>query len=214
MRRHVHSPRATSVALVAPFALGALVALAASTSFESPARADQPAPVETKKKVTADKSADYVRVFGSHTKANSNDPVSVVFTKFSVRKVRFKSRKIVGSKAELVIDVTSLSSGNTKRDAHLKSKDLIDVEKRNQAVVSIVIKKRLENPRIYAATATVKLGTITKKWQVRLELLSTDKKAGTRFKVRHEFTRSDFGIGGAGGAVAEKLIAEAVLTIK
>ena len=179
----------------------AFIALASSASAQA-------GPAEKKALVA---TPDYVKVYATHTKANPKDPVPVTFSTFQLRNVRFNPRNLVGGKAELVIDMNSLSSGNKKRDTHLKSPDFIDVKKRNQAVVTVFVKKRLKRGA-YKAMASVTLGKNVQKWPVTLEVISSDKKS-VRVKVRHEFNRADFAVGKKDGPVTEKLIAEALLTL-
>ena len=187
--------------------VGAMVALT-FIGLASSVSSAQAGPTEKKALTT---TADYIKIYATHTKANPKDPVAVSFSKFQLRKVRFNPKNLVGGRAELVIDMNSLNSGNQKRDTHLKSPDFIDAKTRSQAVVAVVVKKRI-NRTSYRATALVTLGKNVQKWPVTLDVISSDKKS-VKLMVRYEFNRADFAVGKKDGPVNEKLVAEALLTL-
>jgi polyisoprenoid-binding protein YceI len=160
---------------------------------------------------------DSIVVLGSHSEPKPGDPVKVEFTKFKVVKAAFDPKKIVGGKATIEIDATSLKTDSDKRDAHLQSPDFIDTSKFATITVDIGnVKKKAD--KTYSADATVKFRALTKKYPVTFDVVEqTDDSI--RIKGEAKFSRLDFKVGKASkdpkeAPVANELAIQMLLTLK
>jgi len=185
-------------------------ALAATLLAAAPARAGEPKAVPD-----SDKS-DYMIVYASHAEPKPSDPVSLRFGKLKVSKVKFAKpikSGVEGASAEFEIDLASLKSDSTKRDAHIKSPDYLNVAKFTTAVVVV------ENPRHtgggnYRAPAKVTFRGKTYDWEVFFKVVET-LPDGVRIRGEHRFTRKDVGVGKeAGDSVGQDLLVRLQLTLK
>jgi polyisoprenoid-binding protein YceI len=159
---------------------------------------------------------DSIVVLGAHTEPKPNDPVKVEFTKFKVVKATFDPKKIVGGKATIEIDATSLKTDSDKRDAHLQSPDFIDTSKFATITVDIAnVKKKAD--KTYGADATVKFRGVTKKYPVTFDVVD-QKDDSVRIKGEYKFSRLDFKVGKAStdpkvAPVANDLTVQMLLTL-
>lgn len=165
-------------------------------------------------------TADWIKVHATHVEKNEKDPVEVKFEKFKVTKATFDPKKIEGGTATIEIDLTSLKSGDTKRDEHLAMPDYLDVKKFATAVVEIGnVKKKDE--KNYTADAKVKFHGIDKKYPVTFEVVEA-KDDWIRVKGEHTFKRLDFKVGKKPGkdqkkgedSVADEMTVKLQLTLK
>lgn len=167
--------------------------------------------------LAADPEPDSIVVLAKHTEAKPDDPVQVRFEKFKVVKATFDPKKVVGGKATIEIDATSLKTGADKRDGHLQSPDFLDTAKFATITVNIdKVKKKAENK--FSAEATVKFRGATKKYPVTFEVVDTQADS-IRIKAEAPFTRSDFKVGKVSkdpkeAPAANELTIQMALTLK
>jgi len=168
----------------------------------------------------AEDTADWIKVMATHVEKQPTDPVEVKFEKFKVVKANFDPKKIEGGTATIEIDLTSLKSGDDKRDEHLATPDYLDVKKFATAVVEIGnVKKKDE--KTYTADAKVKFHGVDKKYPVTFEVVEA-KDDWIRIKGEHTFKRLDFKVGKKPGkdqkkgddGVADEMTVKMQLTLK
>jgi polyisoprenoid-binding protein YceI len=165
-------------------------------------------------------TADWIKVHATHFEKKEGDPVEVKFDKFKVTKANFDPKKIEGGTATIEIDLTSLKSGDTKRDEHLATPDYIDVKKFATAVVEIGNVKKKDDKN-FTADAKVKFHGVDKKYPVTFEVVEA-KDDWIRVKGEHTFKRLDFKVGKKPGkdqkkgedGVADELTVKMQLTLK
>ena len=168
----------------------------------------------------AEDNADWITVEANHFEKKDGDPVKVKFDKFKVTKADFDPKKIEGGTATLEIDLTSLKSGDTKRDEHLATPDYIDVKKFATAVVEIGNVKKKDDKN-FTADAKVKFHGVDKKYPVTFEVVEA-KDDWIRVKGEHTFKRLDFKVGKKPGkdqkkgedGVADEMTVKMQLTLK
>ena len=141
----------------------------------------------------SDPSADYVHVLGHHNPAKPTDPVVIDIPKFQVVKAAFDPKKIEGGTAELTLDLSSLTSGSTKRDKHLSSPDYLDVAKFATVTIDLDNVKK-SGDRTYTADADIQIHGIEKKLPVTFDVIDT-LPDGIRIHAKQGWKRSDFAIG-------------------
>ena len=168
----------------------------------------------------ADENADWIKVYATHFEKKEGDPVEVKFEKFKVTKASFDPKKIEGGTATIEIDLSSLKSGDDKRDEHLKNPDYLEVSKFATATVDIVNVKKKDDKN-YTADAKVKFHGVDKKYPVAFEVVEA-KDDWIRVKGEHTFKRLDFKVGKKPGkdhakgddGVADELTVKLQLTLK
>jgi polyisoprenoid-binding protein YceI len=167
-----------------------------------------------------EETADWIKVHATHFEKKEGDPVEVKFDKFKVTKATFDPKKIEGGTATIEIDLTSLKSGDTKRDEHLATPDYLDVKQFATAVVEIDnVKKKDE--KNFTADAKVKFHGVDKKYPVTFEVVEA-KDDWIRVKGEHTFKRLDFKVGKKAGkdqkkgedGVADEMTVKMQLTLK
>jgi polyisoprenoid-binding protein YceI len=165
-------------------------------------------------------TADWIKVHATHFEKKEGDPVEVKFEKFKVTKATFDPKKIEGGTATIEIDLTSVKSGDSKRDEHLATPDYLDVKKFATAVVEIGnVKKKDE--KNFTADAKVKFHGVDKKYPVTFEVVEA-KDDWIRVKGEHTFKRLDFKVGKKPGkdqkkgedGVADEMTVKLQLTLK
>ena len=169
-------------------------------------------PVQTPPSEIAD--GDYIKVIAMHEPKKEGDPVVVEFSSFSVTDMAFDPNALVGGTATLEIDLGSLSSGSSDRDAHLKTPDFLNVPKMPTAVVKVKVDKK--NGKKYMGTATVNAHGEKAQWPISFEVVK-QMDDGVVVKASHEFKRSDLKVGAPPSkdmTVADKLILEMQLTLQ
>jgi polyisoprenoid-binding protein YceI len=189
------------------------------TPTPDPGAAATPTPDPAAAAPTED-NADWIRVYATHFTKNENDPVEVKFEKFQVTKATFDPQKIEGGTATIEIDLSSLKSGDEKRDGHLKTPDYIDVSKFATAIVEINNVKKKDD-KTYTADAHVKFHGVDKKYPVTFEVVEAQDD-WIRVKGEHTFKRLDFKVGKKAGpdpkkgddGVADELTIKMQLTLK
>lgn len=161
-----------------------------------------------------DPNADHVLVRGHHVPPKDSDPVVLTIPKFKVVKASFDPAKIEGGTAELELDLSSLTSGLAKRDAHLTGPDMLDVAKFATADIKIDNVKKTGD-KTYSADATVNVHGVEKKLPVTFDVLDTTADS-IRIKGTAKFVRFDYGIGkqGDGVPIADDQEIEIQLTLK
>lgn len=158
-----------------------------------------------------DDKADKLVATIDHTDA-AKGPVDVTFG-VKVVKADFDPAKIEGGTATLELDIGSLSTGNPKRDDHLKSGDYFDAAK--FAVGTIEISNVKKSDAGFTADAKVKVRDIEKTYPVTFEVVETLADGSIRVKGERTFSRNDFGIGKAeGDSAAVDVTAKLQLTLK
>lgn len=182
------------------------------------AAAPTPAPTPTPEPAAAD-TADWIKVYASHTVPKEGDPVEVRFERFKVVKAAFDPKTIEGGKATIEIDLTSLKTGDDKRDGHVSSPDYLDAGKFATATVDVDNVKK-QGDKQYAADATVKFRGVEKKYPMTFEVVDA-KDDWIRIKSELPFKRLDFKVGKKpdadpkkGDCVADELTAKLQLTLK
>jgi polyisoprenoid-binding protein YceI len=182
------------------------------TPTPDPAAAKTPA-------MPAEDTADWIKVHATHFEKKDTDPVEVKFEKFKVTKATFDPKKIEGGTATIEIDLTSLKSGDDKRDQHLATPDYIDVKKFATAVIEISNVKKKDDKN-YTADAKVKFHGVDKKYPVTFEVVEA-KDDWIRIKGEHTFKRLDFKVGKKPGkdqkkddGVADEMTVKMQLTLK
>jgi polyisoprenoid-binding protein YceI len=159
----------------------------------------------------ADDKADKLVATIDHTEA-AKGPVDVTFG-IKVVKADFDPAKIEGGTATLELDIGSLSTGNPKRDDHLKSGDYFDATK--FAVGTIEISNVKKADAGFTADAKVKVRDMEKTYPVTFEVVETLPDGSIRVKGERTFSRNDFGIGKAeGDSAATDVTAKLQLTLK
>ena len=162
-------------------------------------------------------AADSIVVLAKHSPAKPTDPVQVHFERFQVTKATFDPKKVEGGKATIEIDVTSLKTGDPKRDTHLGTADYLDTAKFPRIIVDIdKVKKKAD--RTFAAEATVKFRDVTKTYPVTFDVIET-KGDSIRIKSELAFSRLDFKVGKdpkeeKGGGVDASVTIQLQLTLK
>ena len=146
-----------------------------------------------------DPKADFIRVRVSHNPPKDGDPVEVGFGKFSVTSVSMPdTNKLVGAKAEVEIDLTSLTSGIVKRDEHLKSPDYLEAGVFHKGTIKISDVKKADGENSYTAKVAIDVHGVKKVMTVAFETVEVTDE-GIRAAGEHTFKRSDFGVGKAEG---------------
>jgi polyisoprenoid-binding protein YceI len=162
-------------------------------------------------------TADSIVVLAKHSPAKPTDPVQVRFEKFQVTKAAFDPKKIEGGKATIEIDVTSLNTGDGKRNAHLSTPDYLDIAKFPKIAIDIdKVKKKAD--KTFTAEATVKFRDVAKKYPVTFDVIET-KADSIRIKSEVAFSRLDFKVGKEpkddnGGGIDTSLTIQLQLTLK
>lgn len=162
-------------------------------------------------------ASDSIVVLARHSPAKPTDPVQIHFERFQVTKATFDPRRIAGGKATIEIDVTSLKTGDGKRDTHLSTADYLDTSKFPKIVVDIdKVKKKAD--KTFTAEATVKFRDVTRKYPVTFDVLET-RSDSIRIKSELAFSRLDFKIGKEpgddnGGGVDPSLSIQLQLTLR
>jgi polyisoprenoid-binding protein YceI len=170
----------------------ALLFLSTLTLAACKKTADQPAPA------AKPAEPDRVEVLARHLPAAgsadlASDPVVVHFDKFTVTKASFDPKNLEGGTATIVLDPTSIKTGNEERDGDLKSVEFFDVAKFATITVDVAhVKKQTDSK--YTADATVGCHGVTKTYPVTFEVLSTTADS-VQIKGEHAFSRLDFSIG-------------------
>ena len=149
-----------------------------------------------------------------------SDPVVVHFDKITVTKASFDPKKIEGGTATIEIDLTSLKTGEAKRDDHLATPDYLDSKKFATATVDIGNVKKKGDDKHFTADAKVKLHGVEKKFPVTFEVVEA-KDDWIRIKGEHTFKRLDFKVGKKPGpdpkkddGVADEMTVKLQLTLK
>ncbi len=102
---------------------------------------------------------------------------------------------IVGSRAAITIDMTSVKSDSDKLTGHLRSPDFFDVEQFPTAKFRIIEMKKVEGDR-YKVAGELDLHGVTK--GIAFEATITADAAAVRAKSEFSINRKDFGIVYAG----------------
>jgi polyisoprenoid-binding protein YceI len=165
-------------------------------------------------------TADWIKVMATHVEKKEGDPVEVKFEKFKVVKANFDPKKIEGGTATIEIDVTSLKTGEAKRDEHLATPDYLDTKKFATATVDIGNVKKVDDKN-YTAEAKVKLHGVEKKVPVKFEVVDA-KDDWIRIKGEQTIKRLDFKVGKKPGpdmkkgddGVADEMMVKMQLTLK
>jgi polyisoprenoid-binding protein YceI len=164
-----------------------------------------------------DPNADFIEVHAEHAKKKPDDPVKVRFAKWTVKKATFDPKKIEGGTATIEVDLTSLSTGSTQRDDHLKTKDYLDVAAPGLGTMTITVAdvKKKGDDKHFTANATVKLHGAEKKLPVEFEVVDA-KDDWIKVKGESKVKRSDFKIGKTtpDESVAEEMTFKLQLTLK
>jgi polyisoprenoid-binding protein YceI len=167
----------------------------------------------------AEDTSDWITVYATHVEKKPTDPVEVKFEKFKVVKAKFDPKKIEGGTATIEIDLTSLKTGEAKRDEHLQTPDYLDAKKYATATVDISNVKKKDDKH-YTADAKVKVHNIEKKFPVTFEVVDA-KDDWVRIKGEHTFHRLDFKVGKKPGpdqkkddGVADEMTVKMQLTLK
>jgi polyisoprenoid-binding protein YceI len=167
-----------------------------------------------------DDTADWITVQANHFEKKEGDPVAVKFEKFKVVKASFDPKKIEGGTAQLEIDLTSLKTGDVKRDEHVNTPDYLDTAKFATATVDIGNVKKKDD-KTYTADAKVKVHGVEKKLPVTFEVVDA-KDDWVRIKGEAAFKRLDFKVGKKPGpdmkkgddGVADDMTVKLQLTLK
>lgn len=195
-------------------AAGSAGAMAGSADGSAAGSAAAVAPTPT------EETADWIKVHATHFEKKEGDPVEVKFDKFKVTKASFDPKKIEGGTATIEIDLTSLKSGDEKRDEHLATPDYLDVKKFATAVIEIGNVKKKDDTH-FTADAKVKFHGVDKKYPVAFEVAEATEDS-IRIKGEHTFKRLDFKVGKKPGkdqkkgedGVADELTVKLQLTLK
>ena len=184
------------------------------------APAPTPAPPPAPPAPAMDEKADWIAVYANHVEKKPTDPVEVKFEKFKVVKATFDPKKIEGGTATIEIDLTSLKTGEAKRDDHLATPDYLDSKKFATATVDIGNVKKKGDDKHFTADAKVKLHGVEKKFPVTFEVVEA-KDDWIRIKGEHTFKRLDFKVGKKPGpdpkkddGVADEMTVKLQLTLK
>jgi len=165
-------------------------------------------------------TADWITVQANHFEKKDNDPVQVKFEKFKVVKANFDPKKIEGGTAQLEIDLTSIKTGDAKRDEHVNTPDYLDTAKFATATVDIGNVKKKDD-KTYTAEAKVKVHGVEKKLPATFEVVEA-KDDWIRIKGEAAFKRLDFKVGKKPGpdhkkgddGVADDMTVKLQLTLK
>jgi polyisoprenoid-binding protein YceI len=165
-------------------------------------------------------TADWITVQANHFEKKDTDPVAVKFEKFKVVKANFDPKKIEGGTAQLEIDLTSLKTGDAKRDEHVNTPDYLDTAKFATATVDISNVKKKDD-KTYTADAKVKVHGVEKKLPVTFEVVEA-KDDWIRVKGEASIKRLDFKVGKKPGpdhkkgddGVADDMTVKLQLTLK
>jgi len=128
-----------------------------------------------------------------HAEKKPDDPVAVRFSGVKVVKADFDPANLEGGVATIEVDLTSLSSGSDKRDAHLATADYIDTAKFATLTIDIANVKKKDD-KTFSADAKVKLRDIEKTYPVTFEVVDA-KDDWIKVKGEHTFPRLDFKVG-------------------
>jgi polyisoprenoid-binding protein YceI len=156
---------------------------------------------------------DYVRILGHHDPAKPTDPVVIQIQRFRLVKAKFDPDDLTGGTADLELDLSSLDSGSAKRDKHLRSADMLDVDDFATAKIHVDNVKKAGNAS-YTADATVDVHGLTRKIPVTFDVLGPTSN-GLRVKGTASFDRFDFAIGSRddGVPIADRQDIEIELTL-
>ena len=164
-------------------------------------------------------TSDWVAVYATHVEKQPTDPVEVKFDKVKVVKANFDPKKIEGGTAQLEVDLTSLKSGDPKRDGHLGTPDYLDSAKFGTATIDISNVKKKDD-KTYTADAKVKAHGVEKKLPVTFEVVE-QKDDWVRVKGEAPIKRLDFKVGKKPGpdkkkddGVADEMTVKLQVTLK
>lgn len=177
----------------------------------------EPPPAPEPAAPAATPSGDSVKFIGSHQPAKDGDPVVVTPAGVKVVKADFKDPKdLTGGTAELEIDLTTLTSGNTTRDEDLMKK-YFEVDKFGKATVVVKDVKKGKAEGSYTASADVDVHGVKKTLPVEFQVTEV-LPDGVKVKGSHKLNRLDFKVGtpnGEGGnPTANDVTVELELTVK
>jgi len=138
---------------------------------------------------------DYLRVVVPHHDP-TKPPVTAEFKTYKLVEANIDLTKLETAKAVIEVDVTSVATGNEKRDTHVKSKDFLDIGKFAKATLTVDRLKAVENtPDAYDATATLDLHGVKKEVAVQFKVV--EKKADGALVIEGEvkgLARADWGM--------------------
>ncbi|MDX1960556.1 MAG: YceI family protein [Leptospiraceae bacterium] len=109
------------------------------------------------------------------------------FTKISIKNIDLKTGKAI-----VEVDPSSIDTGNSMRDSHLKSDDFFHVEKFSRANFEFIGLSPTDDPSVFNARGKLTIRGITKDY----EFLVTKKASEELFEIEGGFSvnRKDFGI--------------------
>ncbi len=169
-------------------------------------------PITDASLVDAARTSDYFRVEVWHTEPKASDPVVVSFPSLRVKSASFDPGNLEGASAELIVDLTALSSGSKKRDKHLRDPDFFDTDKHPLATIKISGVKR-KSEAIYQALADVEVHGEEQHWPVTFTLVDSTETSVT-IEATHKFDRNDFKVGDANtDSIAGPVEAEVRVTL-
>ncbi len=138
---------------------------------------------------------DFVRVVVNHHDATKG-LVTAEFKTFKVVEANIDLTKLDTAKAVIEVDATSVATGNADRDTHVKSPDLLEVDKFAKVTITVDrIKPVADMVDTYDATGTLDLHGIKKEVPVQFKVV--EKKADGAIVVEGEvkdLPRADWGI--------------------
>lgn len=98
------------------------------------------------------------------------------------------------SSVALVVDLTSVDTGNDARDRHLRSADFLDVERYPTATIRIT-GVEMDEAQHFTASVQLELHGQSKTFPMRFAVVD---RAARRIAGQITLKRSDFGVGGSG----------------
>jgi polyisoprenoid-binding protein YceI len=153
--------------------------------------ADAPAPATVA-------STDRIEVLAKHLPTAGQadmdaDPVVVRFEKFAITKAHFDPKNLEGGTATIVLDLTSLESGDTERDDDLKSAKFLDIAKLSTITIDVANVRKQADAK-YTAEATVTCHGMTKVYPIKFAATATTANSVT-IEGKKAFSRLDFAVG-------------------
>ncbi|PKN58817.1 MAG: hypothetical protein CVU56_03900 [Deltaproteobacteria bacterium HGW-Deltaproteobacteria-14] len=120
------------------------------------------------------------------------------FSGVEVTQANIDLTKPEAAMAVVEIDLSTLDTGNEKRNNHVKSGDFFDIEKFAKATLTVNGVKAAADADTYDATATLNLHGIEKAFPVSFKVVETKEDGSIVIEGEYKgLARADFGVGGA-----------------
>ena len=118
-------------------------------------------------------------------------------------KINFTPANLSASTLEASVDVSTINTGSSAKDEHLRSEDFFDVAHYPKIVLkSVAFKHRSGSNYVGTFMLTIK----DKSKQIEMPFTSIDKGSTVEFKGTFKINRLDFGVGSSSMVLSDEVI--------